>query len=58
MCKYFPGFFIHVPNGNYREGTREYEKWKVHTCSKNHSESAGSMESKCNIYIFKVNRKV
>ena len=36
-----------------QKGTQEYEKWKVtHTCSKNHSGSAGSMESKGPINIF------
>ena len=36
-----------------QKGTPEYEKWKVaHTCSKNHSGSAGSMESKGAINIF------
>ena len=36
-----------------QEGTPEHGKWKVtHTCSKNHSGSAGSMESKSAINIF------
>ena len=36
-----------------QKGTPEYEKWKVtHTCSKNHNQSEGSMESEGAINIF------
>ena len=36
-----------------QNGTQEYKKWKVtHTCSKNHSGSAGSMKSKGAINIY------
>ena len=36
-----------------QKGTPGYKKWKVtHTCSKNHSGSAGSIESKGAINIF------
>ena len=45
--------FSYVPKWKSQKGTQEYKKWKViHTCSKNHIGSAGSMESKGAINIY------
>ena len=53
MCKYFPGFAIHVPNGNHRKEhqSRKNGKW-LKPGAKNHNGSTGSMVAKGAINIF------